>query len=540
MLSRWFLGVSFAAFSLFVSAGAAAQIALDRLSPGAPGSLLVSGSDAEVSKEARLGFAAKTVYSHAPLVLRSTDASGATTATVLVSDQVAIHAQAAAVLWRRLGLDIDVPAILTNGIAPPPGLQLSENPSGWALGDVRLGTTFEVGAQSLLLPSLALRAQVWLPTGAAQHLTGSDETRFGLRVLLAKEIGPWAMRFAVGRDYQTDVDAVGGILSSDVNLVAGARYLLGDWSLGPELFGATFRSAQRDWLSTKTTNLEVLMATTYATRRLSITLAFGPGLMHAPGTPKWRAVLGLEVPLLEAATSAPARLVPRERWHAQGLGLDTETSSTSNDNPHTPGDMPTATQSETSGQDAATLPPCPTQGSDTKPKECAPDADNDGVVDALDGCPSEPGDGSQSGSLAGCPMTARVQGSQIVLAQSLNFENGKDTLTADSLPSLEQVANILRDHPEIVRVAIEGHTDNVGAEHRNLALSRRRAVAVMRWLIEHGVDERRLESRGFGPRRPISELDSPAGRAQNRRVEFLILKQDPRGTAMWKDGATND
>ena len=64
---------------------------------------------------------------------------------------------------------------------------------------------------------------------------------------------------------------------------------------------------------------------------------------------------------------------------------------------------------------------------------------------------------------------------------------------------------MIKEHAEITRVAVDGHTDNVGQDKANLALSRRRALAVVRWLVDHGIDERRLEARGFGARRPIAD-----------------------------------
>ena len=98
----------------------------------------------------------------------------------------------------------------------------------------------------------------------------------------------------------------------------------------------------------------------------------------------------------------------------------------------------------------------------------------------------------------------------------------------------------MKEHPEIARVAVDGHTDSVGTARANLALSRRRAIAVMRWLVAHGVDERRLEARGFGPRRPIADNKTAEGRAKNRRVEFQILKRTDKGEAGWKDGPVDE
>ncbi|MEZ4315627.1 MAG: OmpA family protein [Polyangiaceae bacterium] len=101
---------------------------------------------------------------------------------------------------------------------------------------------------------------------------------------------------------------------------------------------------------------------------------------------------------------------------------------------------------------------------------------------------------------------------------------------------MQQVADVLASHPEIARVAVDGHTDNRGTEASNLDLSRSRAVSVMKWLVDKGVDPRRLEARGFGPRRPIADNKTAEGRAKNRRVEFQIRKKTDKGAAGWVDG----
>jgi outer membrane protein OmpA-like peptidoglycan-associated protein len=73
---------------------------------------------------------------------------------------------------------------------------------------------------------------------------------------------------------------------------------------------------------------------------------------------------------------------------------------------------------------------------------------------------------------------------------------------------------------------IEGHTDNKGSDSYNIDLSHRRAASVMRFLLEKGIDTNRLTSEGFGFRCPIVPNDTPDNRAQNRRVDFIILEQD--------------
>ncbi|MCA2977926.1 MAG: OmpA family protein, partial [Myxococcaceae bacterium] len=95
-------------------------------------------------------------------------------------------------------------------------------------------------------------------------------------------------------------------------------------------------------------------------------------------------------------------------------------------------------------------------------------------------------------------------------------------ILARSFPLLNNVARVLREHPEIPLVRIEGHTDSVGNREANVSLSQRRANSVKDYLIHQGVDGTRLQARGYGPDRPSDTNATDAGRSNNRRVEFLI------------------
>jgi outer membrane protein OmpA-like peptidoglycan-associated protein len=87
---------------------------------------------------------------------------------------------------------------------------------------------------------------------------------------------------------------------------------------------------------------------------------------------------------------------------------------------------------------------------------------------------------------------------------------------------LDAVSKILDEHPEITRISIEGHTDNVGTATYNKSLSQRRAASVMSWLVAHGIDAARLSSAGFGLELPLEDNSTEEGRRVNRRVEFHI------------------
>lgn len=83
------------------------------------------------------------------------------------------------------------------------------------------------------------------------------------------------------------------------------------------------------------------------------------------------------------------------------------------------------------------------------------------------------------------------------------------------------MAATLQKHPELGTVRIEGHTDDVGEDDFNQKLSERRAASVRRALLKRGVPASRLTTHGYGESSPIAPNATPAGRAKNRRVEFV-------------------
>jgi outer membrane protein OmpA-like peptidoglycan-associated protein len=94
-------------------------------------------------------------------------------------------------------------------------------------------------------------------------------------------------------------------------------------------------------------------------------------------------------------------------------------------------------------------------------------------------------------------------------------------LQPEAFPELDQLSAYLLSHPE-VQAEMAGHTDDVGEAVDNQRLSERRAGAVRRYLIEQGVDAKRITYQGYGESRPVAENDTAEGRQQNRRVECVL------------------
>lgn len=103
------------------------------------------------------------------------------------------------------------------------------------------------------------------------------------------------------------------------------------------------------------------------------------------------------------------------------------------------------------------------------------------------------------------------------------FESGSATLKSESYPTIREIATVLEENPT-VRIKIIGHTDSDGQESGNDTLSRKRAQAVKTAMQNaYGIDSSRMQTDGMGERQPIASNNSPEGKAQNRRVEFIKI-----------------
>jgi outer membrane protein OmpA-like peptidoglycan-associated protein len=151
-----------------------------------------------------------------------------------------------------------------------------------------------------------------------------------------------------------------------------------------------------------------------------------------------------------------------------------------------------------------------------------PDNDGDGIPDTQDKCPNEAGPPPD-----GCPQKYTlivVTENKIELKQTVFFDTNKATIKKVSFELLNQVAQALKDNPTI-QVRIEGHTDSQGNDDFNMKLSQRRAESVRTYLIGKGIAGDRMVPQGYGETVPIADNRTSAGRAQNRRVEFVITSR---------------
>lgn len=145
-----------------------------------------------------------------------------------------------------------------------------------------------------------------------------------------------------------------------------------------------------------------------------------------------------------------------------------------------------------------------------------PDTDGDGVSDDIDRCPTQAGEATN----AGCPeIKQEVKERLEYAARAVRFQTGSDKLREESYIILSEIAGIMRQYPDY-DLTIGGHTDDVGSDVTNLALSERRAAACRKFIVATGIREDRISSAGFGESRPVGDNRTNEGRRLNRRVEF--------------------
>lgn len=452
-------------------------------------------------------------YAHRPLVVRDADQA----LRVLVPRQLWLHSQAGIALAHRYAFGVDVPVVLGEPLA--------------SLGDVRLtarAVLFERVAEGTVRElALAAASSVVFPTGT-NEFTSDGAVAGDSRLVGEGRHGDlrWAvnggMRFRPRR-------VVEGIVPTHVGsgLALGAAFgvALGrsrDLVVGVEAsLDAPFAGQARLFDPQAMSGQTLLTGhQRFGRTPFEVGLGGGPGFARGAGAADFRVIAFIGF-TPESAPPPPDRdedgvidrldACPRVSGEASRI---------------------------------AAMNGCPEMA----------DRDGDAVPDAFDACPREAGvptfvptthgcpkelvrdvDGNRDdadcparggrGDGRDCPSQVRVGAARIELDEPVRFALDTALLSAESGALLDAIARALRDHPEILRVEVQGHTDDTGGEAHNERLAFERASAVVRALVERGIGSERLRARGYGKRLPIDPRGTPEARARNRRVEIHVLER---------------
>lgn len=158
-----------------------------------------------------------------------------------------------------------------------------------------------------------------------------------------------------------------------------------------------------------------------------------------------------------------------------------------------------------------------------------PDTDGDNIRDGLDLCVKEAETYNAFEDSDGCPDQEKHEESKIasvsaaIVMENIEYPLDNDDLLPANLEPLDRVATVLREKFNVY-FEVGGHMDARGSSNRQVMLSWRRAEAVRNYLVNKGIDPRRIRAHGYGSSAPIAPNDTPQDRARNCRVEFKVIR----------------
>ncbi|WP_437831681.1 OmpA family protein [Sorangium sp. So ce1153] len=523
-------------------------------------------------------------YASNPLVLRR-ERDGAEIGAV-VSDQLTFRLNASLPLWNLVSLSLDAPlTAVQSGESPNGGGQQFASPSGAEVGDLRFGARVQLLGTYHDPLQLAVGAYIWLPTGADDSFVSDGSVRAMPYLAAGGRLERLVWSTALGTELRRSQSFGGVAQGTMLTLGGGVGFLAADGRLqvGPELSAAMVLED----VSSRSINAELLLDARYRFLPfLEAGLGVGPGLTSGIGTPDLRVVAmaaftpepptdldrdGIGDPE-DACPKVPGARSDDPRKHGCPPPPDRDkdgiadaddacpfVAGVASDDPRKHGCPPPPDRDEDGIVDADdACPLVPGVASDDPRKNgCPPDRDEDGVPDSEDACPDAKGfrskDPAKNGcprdtdgdtfrddkdacprekgfadpdpEKHGCPKAVRVTEKNVVILQQVQFDTDKASIKPVSDPLLDEVAQVLEEHPEIVLIEIQGHTDDRGTDEHNRVLSQNRANSVMAALVRRGIDSTRLTAQGYGREQPIDDNKTEAGRQRNRRVQFNIIKK---------------
>ena len=558
---------------------------VNRFDPSERGSEWFAAESLDFRGRARPALGIVGDYSHRPLVIYDRDGS-VRSAIVDHDVLVHAGASIVFAERLRLGASLPLQLYTTGDAGSLNGVAYASPKNAQGIGDLRLSADLRLLGDYAGAFRLAIGGAVWAPTGDKAQYTSDGAVRVMPRALVAGDAGVFSYAVKAGFIYHSRSESFAGSpIGNEVqgSAAVGLRAAEGKFLIGPELFGSTYTESG---FKTRTTPLEILLGAHYQVHPdIRIGAGIGTGLTRGYGAPVVRALLGFEwqpavsgdrdgdgidddrdacpdvrgVPSEDPAKhGCPLPVAPSDRDKDGIIDADDaciDVPGVKTNDPKTNGcpadrdgdgiaDANDACPDVKGPPNAdASLNGCPdTDGdgvydkddacvsapglktNDPKTNGCPdPDRDKDTVLNEQDACPDKPGKPDPDPKRNGCPK-AFVQAGQIKILDQVKFKFGSAQILPgkDSEEVLVAVTDVLKAHPEIKKLRVEGHTDNKGGAALNRKLSADRAASVKKWLVAHGVDAARLSSAGFGPDKPLDDNKTEEGRRQNRRVEFHI------------------
>ncbi len=465
-----------------------------------------------------------------------------------VPEQLIAYADVGVEILDRFAFQVELPVVLFQGQNPTNDIALSDGLASSQTGgahtvpmDMRLDGRVIVYRNEARSFKLGAEAAVWLPTGnkTAYGGDGSVTGQLGIaaeidikKVFFLLNTGfqfrpqNTVNQFGVGSEWRYGVGVFAPFRDGTMRLGVSIFGSLGLADTGATAMGA---NAPIEWMAE---------GRFYLGEKRRWWVSPGAGTRLSAGyAPDFRlvAVAGYAFPI--ADTDPPA---PNKRFKFADHGADRDHDGIPDDidlcpdepedgKPPNPDDGCPALPDRDGDGIPDNVDKCPDQPEDFDGIQDADgcpedDADKDGIPDAQDACPKEPGEPDPDPKKNGCPkFIKRISGSsEIQILKVIEFATGRAQILPKSFPILDEVVRLLKVNLDIKLLTVEGHTDNRGSDQLNEKLSDDRAKSVVKYLVEHGIDQGRLSGQGFGPKRPIADNNTADGRQRNRRVEFHI------------------
>ena len=504
------------------------------------------------------------VYADDPLVLVYPDGRE----EKVVEKQFSTRVQAGYTLGEVLRLDLGVPvypAVVVNGERT------------FTLGDISLAALIPVatigeGSDTF---SFALKPTLWLPSGSTDAYVTTGGVRGGLIAAAGGRSNDISWRINAGIDLGRKTNLEDLEFGSTFDAGGGAAYHVNeDLHVGAELTSAVTLTGDTAW-NKNPVELHAYTGWNHSSG-LAIDFGLGTGIIAGIGAPDYRVALGVSYRdpgtgldkdkdgIVDGDDECP--LDPEDIDGFQDANGCPDLDNDADDIPDLSDGCPNDPEDKDGFEDKDGCPDldndqdgildvndeCPDEPGEAAFEGC-PNKDGDALADKDDQCPDEPGPlatkgcPDQDGDLVpdfrdecpddpiseeadprrsnGCPSKIVVTKGAIKIMDKVFFETNKAVIKKQSFEILDGVAQVMLDNPDILLLEVAGHTDNVGNDELNLQLSQKRAESVKDYLVGKGVDPERLVAKGYGETKPIDTNKTKTGKANNRRVEFVMLKQ---------------
>ncbi len=505
-------------------------------------------------------------YAHRPMQLILPDGSQAGS---LVDHRLDAHVLGAISLFDRLSIGLSIPVTLYQGGTLTELTGTTTRLAPVAFGDLRLSPKVMILDQKRFFLDLAALLHFTVPTGNDRAFAGDRNVTFSPELAVGRRFGPVRAALNFNFTWRQQSQLLSLVVGMELGYRLGLGFDIAYFSKVPiELIGELYgrASATAPFRRSDQSPLEWLFGARWSIlMNLHLSAGAGTGIIAGYGAPAVRAFVGLTfVPLMykeglpppppdsdKDGLIDPDDRCPNEPEDKDGFEDGDGCPDPDNDRDGIADTDDKCANDPEDKDDFQDEDGCPEADNDTdqildEKDECpndaedkddfqdedgCPEADNDGdgIVDEKDECPNDAEVVNNVDDFDGCPDQGQtlviVKKESIEILEKVQFDTNKATIKKESFGLLNQVAATLKNHVDIKRGRVEGHTDYVGKAAYNVKLSQRRAESVREFLIKAGIDAARLDAVGYGDAKPIGPNTNPKGREMNRRVAFTILQE---------------